>query len=713
MKHDTDAIKAQVSILSVVSPHVKLRKVGAEYTGKCPFHQDDTPSFTVNPDKGVYFCHGCGAKGDIFSFVQQIEGVSFTDAVDQLASGLPEPPPAEPRVVATYNYTDESDSILYQVQRWEPGRNGKRKSFTQRCPDGHGGWVNRLGDVRRVLFRLPRVLTANTVYLVEGEKDALALELRGFVATTMSGGSESSKHWLPDYTTALSGKTVYIVPDNDAPGIAHANRCYAALRGQANVTIINLPHGVKDVSDFFAAGRTDLDFRALTEPIAAVAEEADALPPVEDEPDQEIGDDGKTHPNVIARQILKSHAIIRDMNGYMYEYNGRFWEKITTKQLTAYAIRHDKQHHTSMRRRNETASFIQDFCHVKEIRWRQIGHTEVPFSNGVYDITADRLRPHRREDYLETCIPHPFTPADECHTWLDALTLYFGQDESCSAKISAIQEFFGYCLLPHARFKKALLLTGEGDTGKSQLPYVLREALGLHNCCAVSVEAMDDSRKRVPLIGKMLNVLTELTSKSVIADGGFKTLISTEEPLEFDPKYEQPIMYAPFAKHVIACNELPAINDRSKATYNRLLLVQFNHVIPPEKRDRHIMDKLRSEIPGILNWAVAGAQRLIANGGEFTVIDESVEQVREYRESQNDIYGFIEERCVTDPSGIIPMSEFYDKFSNWVHNPRITRNICTKMLKAAGFDAGRKHRFDPTSNGTARAVFGLIWKPGY
>jgi DNA primase len=64
---------------------VELKRVGAEYRGRCPFHNDRTPSFYVSPTKGVYHCFGCGASGDVIRFIQQIEGVSFMEALRILA----------------------------------------------------------------------------------------------------------------------------------------------------------------------------------------------------------------------------------------------------------------------------------------------------------------------------------------------------------------------------------------------------------------------------------------------------------------------------------------------------------------------------------------------------------------------------------------------------------------------------------------------------
>jgi len=78
-------IRARISIVEVVSAHVALRKAGRSYTGLCPFHNESTPSFSVNEDGGFFHCFGCGAGGNVFTFLTRIEGISFPEAVRRLA----------------------------------------------------------------------------------------------------------------------------------------------------------------------------------------------------------------------------------------------------------------------------------------------------------------------------------------------------------------------------------------------------------------------------------------------------------------------------------------------------------------------------------------------------------------------------------------------------------------------------------------------------
>lgn len=88
-----DELRAKIPLVDVVSEKVKLTRKGREYTGLCPFHNEKTPSFTVNEAKGFYHCFGCGAHGDIIRFEMDANGLSFMDALEKLShkAGIPMP----------------------------------------------------------------------------------------------------------------------------------------------------------------------------------------------------------------------------------------------------------------------------------------------------------------------------------------------------------------------------------------------------------------------------------------------------------------------------------------------------------------------------------------------------------------------------------------------------------------------------------------------
>src|SRR5689334_23843980 len=89
-----DTVKQQADIVRVIGDYVKLKKAGAQnFTGLCPFHQEKTPSFSVHATRQFYHCFGCGASGDVFSFVQKLENLTFIEAVRLVAEKLEIPLP--------------------------------------------------------------------------------------------------------------------------------------------------------------------------------------------------------------------------------------------------------------------------------------------------------------------------------------------------------------------------------------------------------------------------------------------------------------------------------------------------------------------------------------------------------------------------------------------------------------------------------------------
>ena len=127
-----EELRARVSIVDVVGTKVKLTKKGREYQGLCPFHNEKTPSFTVNESKGFYHCFGCGAHGDIIKFEMEANGLPFIDALQKLShqAGL-----QMPQLTAKDKKEEEERKSLYDIM--ECACSFFEKSL--RMPDGAKG----------------------------------------------------------------------------------------------------------------------------------------------------------------------------------------------------------------------------------------------------------------------------------------------------------------------------------------------------------------------------------------------------------------------------------------------------------------------------------------------------------------------------------------------------------------------------------------------
>jgi len=107
-----DEIRDRTDILSLIGKYVTLRKAGRNFVGLCPFHAEKTPSFSVNPEKGIYKCFGCGKGGNAVTFLMEIEGMSFVDAVRDLGNRCGIRVEADTR---TKDKADDKTAVLYTV----------------------------------------------------------------------------------------------------------------------------------------------------------------------------------------------------------------------------------------------------------------------------------------------------------------------------------------------------------------------------------------------------------------------------------------------------------------------------------------------------------------------------------------------------------------------------------------------------------------------
>lgn len=80
-----EEVRSRNDIVDVISGYVRLQKKGSTYFGLCPFHNEKTPSFSVSPGKQMYYCFGCGAGGNVFTFIMQYENYTFPEAMEMLA----------------------------------------------------------------------------------------------------------------------------------------------------------------------------------------------------------------------------------------------------------------------------------------------------------------------------------------------------------------------------------------------------------------------------------------------------------------------------------------------------------------------------------------------------------------------------------------------------------------------------------------------------
>ena len=119
-----EEVRSRNDIVDVISGYVRLQKKGSTYFGLCPFHNEKTPSFSVSPNKQMYYCFGCGAGGNVFTFIMQYENFTFHEAMELLASRVGIELPKQEMTPKQKREADRRSRIYAFVQR--PGKNGEK-----------------------------------------------------------------------------------------------------------------------------------------------------------------------------------------------------------------------------------------------------------------------------------------------------------------------------------------------------------------------------------------------------------------------------------------------------------------------------------------------------------------------------------------------------------------------------------------------------------
>jgi len=219
-------------------------------------------SKSVDTDKGTWFDHESQESGgftDLCKIAYPEANGHMADFLEQKFHIEKDPSFASQKrdQITTYDYIGDHGVLEYQVIRTDFADGSK--TFRQQRPDGKGGWIRNLKDVRKIPYNLPEILHHNkrAVWIVEGEKCVDRLREIGIVATTNNGGSGN---WTEEHSQWLKDRKVVVVPDNDAAGEKHAAKVINSLVGvAADIKLLDLSQELPnkgDIVDWLAAGQT-------------------------------------------------------------------------------------------------------------------------------------------------------------------------------------------------------------------------------------------------------------------------------------------------------------------------------------------------------------------------------------------------------------------------------------------------------------------------
>lgn len=262
-------------------------------------------------------------------------------------------------------------------------------------------------------------------------------------------------------------------------------------------------------------------------------------------------------------------------------------------------------------------------------------------NNGILRLKDRHVIPHSSDYFFKNTIPISYDQKAQCAEFLKWLSYILDDDVE---RIEAVQRMFGYVLIGGIPFLHlAFVLYGSGRNGKSTLLNILRALIGKDAYSVVSMGNLHKPFSAVHIDGKLANIVEETPTDEINSEI-FKTCVGGGE-IQVARKGKDEYNLKVTARFVFACNDMPVFKDRSEGLIDRLLLIPFNKYIPEGERDTELEGRLMTELPGILNWALEGADKILKER-EIKAPKASVELKEAYREDSDALYSWFKNYVV-------------------------------------------------------------------
>lgn len=302
-------------------------------------------------------------------------------------------------------------------------------------------------------------------------------------------------------------------------------------------------------------------------------------------------------------------------------------------------------------------------------------------SNGTLELSRrPRLRHHRREDLLTRLAPVAYDPDADYPVFKE----FLHEVQPDPAIREFLQRWFGYCLTGWTHEQVMVICHGAGANGKSTLLDALRSVMGDIAVVLPFASLLHDDRRRgseaspdiAQLPGARLvtasepelgRSFSEATIKTLTGEGRISARQLHQEFFEFTPQF----------KLVVSCNNRPTVRGQDEGIWRRMLLVPFGVTIPPEQRDKKLLEKLAAELSGILNWLVQGASLYLETGLQ---VPDGVRAATEgYRQDSDPLGEFLSAWCVRGPAvGHTSSQMLYEAYKAWCQDQAlepVTRRV--------------------------------------
>lgn len=288
----------------------------------------------------------------------------------------------------------------------------------------------------------------------------------------------------------------------------------------------------------------------------------------------------------------------------------------------------------------------------------------IPVQNGLLNIETEELKEFTPEQIFTFKLPVKYDKTTTCPKFQQWLIEVQTPDN-----IQTLQEYAGYNLYPSMPFHKSIWFIGEGRNGKSTFITTIEKILGENNCEHIPIQSLNGERNfaESQLYGKLVNISSEPTIKRELETPLFKKLTGNDY-ISAEVKCKQKrLEFRSIAKFYILGNKYPRVRDNTTAFKERIIVIKWiNQFIEGKNQIQDIENNWLNdpqEVSGILNWMLAGLQRLLQNH-KFTLTKTQKEMMIEFERASDSIAAWIDERLIFDSKEYLlrekPMEDYME-----------------------------------------------------
>lgn len=319
----------------------------------------------------------------------------------------------------------------------------------------------------------------------------------------------------------------------------------------------------------------------------------------------------------------------------------------------------------------------------------------VRVKNGVIDLRTQRYRDNRRQDLITSVCPVDYDPKAVCPTW----ERFIAEITCWDAELAAFfRRLVGYMLTGWTDEQLLFFFYGHGSNGKSTFIQIIQALMGSYatqiNSDVLmanrSVGGPNASLAKLP--GKRLVVANELPEGGRFDDMLLKSMTGGDTLVARQVYGKHEIEFTAQFSLVIIGNHKPVIHDMSHGMWRRMCLIPFAARFSAEQADPTLPARLLAELPGILNWALAGVAEWQEHGLKRSLPAAVVKANEEYRE-ESDLLGEFLSGCILQPDAYTPATALYQAFQTFAcegNEWRMTQRVFNKKMAERGFTKVRR-----------------------